>query len=90
MNHINITISLTPESCILGDPHNFNKFPPKDTITKKLIINNWISAKTPSEMECFTEAMGAVNLEKVAFSLENNYVGYVEILAPMENYLMLL
>ena len=55
-------------------------------ITKKVIINNWICAKTPSEREWVTEAMEAVNLDKVAFSPENNDVGYVEIWAPMENY----
>ena len=53
-------------------------------ITKKVIINNWICAKTPSEREWVTEAKEAVNLEKVAFSLENNDVGYVEIWAPMK------
>ena len=98
MNHINITIPLTPESCILGDRHNFKKVPPKDKkvfhslcmITKKVIINTWICAKTPSEREWVTGAMEAVNLQKVAFSLENNHMGYVEIWAPMENYLMLL
>ena len=93
MNQFNITIPLTPESCILGNLHNFNKVPLKDNkvflslcmITKKVIINNWICAKTPSEREWVTEAMKAVNLEKVAFSLE---MLYVEIWAPMENYLM--
>ena len=96
MNHINITIPLTPESCILGDLHNFNKVPPKDKkvflslcmITKKVINNNWICTKTPPEREWVTEAMEAVSLEKVAFSLENNDAAYVEIWAPMENYLM--
>ena len=94
MSHININIPLTPQSCILGHLHQFNRVSSKEKkvflslcmITKKIIMNNWICSEAPSKREWISEAMETIHLEKVAFKLENDEQGYTECWAPVEKY----
>lgn len=52
-------------------------------------MKNWIATNTPSQGQWITEAMEMVELENIAFRLQNNEKEYTETLAPVENDLIL-
>ncbi len=76
MIHTDNTTPLTPQTCILGDLHNFSEVSSKSKniyfslcslcmVTGKVIMNNWIALNTATRKEWITETTELIKLEKM-------------------------